>query len=163
MKIAVIYMSRHGTTGKVANLIAEKLERQHPVDVMNLARYPAFSPEPYDMVIIGGSIHLGLIQDEVRAFCERNLELLLQKEIGLYICCLLRERQEEQLQNAFPEKLMAHSKVHACLGGEFLMEKMDHEDWVVARVAAKSDKSVSKIDFQAIDRFCEKLLNGVHA
>ncbi len=159
----MIYMSRHGTTGKVANLIAEKLEREHPVDVMNLARFPALSPEPYDMVIIGGSIHLGQIQEEVRAFCERNLELLLQKEVGLYICCLLRERQEVQLRDAFPVKLLAHSKTHACLGGEFLMERMDHEDWVVARVAAKSDRSVSKIDFQAIDKFCESLLKGIHA
>ncbi|TXK36859.1 flavodoxin [Pontibacter qinzhouensis] len=161
MKIAVVYMSRHGTTGKVANLIAEKLEKEYPVDVLNLSRYPDFSPDAYDAVIIGGSIHLGAIQEEVQTFCEENLKLLLQKEIGLFICCLLQERQEEQLRQAFPEKLLQHSLLNACLGGEFLMEKMNQHDWLIARLAAKSDRSVSKINYAAVDRFTQHLLQDI--
>lgn len=51
-----------------------------------------------------------MIQKSIRSFCEQNLEALLQKETGLFICCMLKEKQEEQLESAFPEALRAHNK-----------------------------------------------------
>ncbi|WP_394697619.1 flavodoxin domain-containing protein [uncultured Sunxiuqinia sp.] len=86
-------------------------------------RNPCF--EDYDLVIIGGSIHAGQIQRRVREFRENNTEKLGLKEIGLFICCMMQgEQAQEQLNNAFPEKLHQYAKSKAILGSEYNFDKI---------------------------------------
>ena len=79
----------------------------------------------FGRLIIGGSIHAGQIQEKVKDFCEKNMENLLKKELGLFTCCMEEgEKAEAELWNVFSKKLREHAKATACLGGEFNFEKM---------------------------------------
>ncbi len=64
----------------------------------------------YDVVLIGGSIYAGKMQRTVVSFCERNRAALLQRSVGIFLCCLYQgEDALMQLQSAFPDWLLAHA------------------------------------------------------
>lgn len=160
MKTAILYRSHHGTTARVAALIAEKLR---DVTVLDLGKSPNPRIDGYDRIIIGGSIHIGMIQKGIRDFCEKNLETLLQKETGLFICCMLKEKQQEQFDHAFPEALKEHSKARACLGGELLFERMSCLERFIVKKVTKTDKSTPQIDLGAIGYFVRQLVEHEEA
>ena len=68
MKTAIIYMSKHGTTEKVVNIISDHLTLIN-TDVFNIRNVKAPDLIKYDFIIIGGSIHAGMIQKKVKQFC----------------------------------------------------------------------------------------------
>ncbi|WP_224997318.1 flavodoxin domain-containing protein [Cesiribacter sp. SM1] len=156
MKVAIVYCTHHGTTEKVARLLAQKLE-QHQVSVFDLGETPKPDIAPYDLVIIGGSIHVGMIQNKIKRFCEKNLEVLLEKEVGLFICCMLAENQKIQFERAYPAALRTHSKAHGYMGGEFKFEKMNFLEKLMVNVVAKTHESISRIHYASIDRFLQEL------
>lgn len=156
MKVAIVYCTHHGTTEKVARLLAQKLE-QHQVSIYDLGKTPDPAIRYYDQIIIGGSIHVGMIQKKVKRFCEKNLELLLEKEVGLFICCMLAENQKTQFERAYPAILRAHSKAHGYLGGEFIFERMNLLEKLMVNVVAKTHESISRIHYASIDRFLKEL------
>lgn len=73
MKTAILYTTTYGSTEKVANYIAEKLENQEIV-LVNLAENKNFDFSEFDNIILGGSIYLGDIQPEMFEFCTNNLD-----------------------------------------------------------------------------------------
>lgn len=158
MKAAIIYCSNHGTTEKVAGFISEKLKGDS-VTMINLLKDPDPSIQEYDKIIIGGSIHFGTIQKQIKRLCSRNEELLLRKDLGLFICCMLDEQQKEEFENAFPGNLRNHSRACGIFGGELFFEKMNFLEKIIVRKVAKADSDVSHIDYEAIDRFISQL-NG---
>lgn len=156
MKVAIIYSTRHGTTEKVARLIAEKLGK-HEVTCYDLHLTSAPLLEQYHRVIIGGSIHFGAIQKNVQKFCARHLDQLLQKEVGLFICCLDPEKEEQQLKQAFPEVLLKHSKAQGYMGGELNLEKMNWLERMIIKLVGKTKQSFSRIHYSAIDHFVNQM------
>ena len=60
MNTVIIYMSKHGTTEKIAELIKSKLEPSK-TQIFNLKKIRSIEFENYDIIIIGGSIHVGSI------------------------------------------------------------------------------------------------------
>lgn len=158
MKTVVIYCSNHGTTENVAGLIAERQKNSSSsVTMISLLKDPSPSVDEYDRVIIGGSIHFGTIQKQVKRFCQQNEKILLEKELGLFLCCMLEEKKDEEFEKAFPEKLRNHSKASGCFGGEFLFNKLNFLEKIIVKNVAKADKEISAIDYSAIDSFLDKL------
>ena len=156
MKTAIVYCSKHGTTEKIAGLIADKLDGEE-VSVINLDKDNGPDPEIFDRIIVGGSIHEGSIQKRVKQFYTKNLQTLLRKELGLFICYLNKEKQNEQFEHAFPQELREHSKARGYFGGELLFERMNFLDRWIVRIVAKKKENVSEIDYPAIDRFVADL------
>ncbi len=152
----IIFMSNHGCTERVCRDLAEKLNGEVTLSNLKEVKQPDFTE--YDRVIIGGSIHAGQIQKRLREFCENNLEKLGRKEVGLFICCMYEGEQAfQQLNNAFPEKLHQYSKAEAILGGQLNFEKMKLLEKAIIKKVAKVDKSVDKIDHQAIEKFAKRM------
>ncbi len=152
----IIYMSNHGCTENVSRDLALKLGGK--VELCNLKgnRNPDFSG--FDRLIIGGSIHAGSIQKRLYQFCEKNSEQLIQKELGLFICCMYKdEKATQQLTEAFPEKLHQYAKAEGLLGGELNFEKMKRIEKMVIKKVAKIDHSVNHINHQAIEKFAKKM------
>src|SRR5665647_1839513 len=109
MKTAIVYMSKHGTTAKIVKIISEHLTHQS-YDVFNLRNDNTPDISGYDFVIIGGSIHAGMIQKRVKQFCINNTIILLDKKVGLFLCCMeVGEKANEQFNNAFPAELREHA------------------------------------------------------
>ncbi len=149
-------MSKHGTTEKVARRIAEK-QPDTPVELINLRENKNPDIEDFDTVIIGGSIHAGTIQKRVTNFCKNNIELLLKKRTGLFLCCMMKEKGDEQFKAVFPGQLRNHAVANTCVGGEFLFEKMNFLERAIVKKAAQTEKSVSKLDETAIADFVGQL------
>ncbi|HKJ42405.1 MAG TPA: flavodoxin domain-containing protein [Sunxiuqinia sp.] len=156
MKTIIIYTSTHGFTDRIVHQLAEKLSGQ--IDFADLKKNPNPDFSDYERVLVGGSIHLGKIQRRVRHFCENNLEGLQQKKLGLFICGMAEGNEAKQeLKNAFPEELHQFAIHEAIFGGEFNFDKMNLLQKFMVRKIAKVEKSVEKVDHEAIDRFAERM------
>lgn len=157
-KIAIVYASRHGCTGKCARELQKKLERSS--EIYHLKKDPLPDLSSFNAIIIGGSIHIGKMSTRVRDFVSQNLTLLLGKKIGLFVCCMEEgEKAREQFRNAYPETLLAHAAATGIFGGELDFERMN---WLERSIMRKRDiqSSVSNIDHEAIREFAGKFLEG---
>lgn len=156
MKTLIAYSTTHGCTEKTANELAGFLGGQ--TSVLNLKKNRIDNLNDFDRVIIGGSIHAGQIQKRVKDFCNKNLEILKIKELGLFICCMEEgETAQKQLMEAFPEELHKVAKATAFFGGAFDFEKMNFLQKMIVKKVAKVEHSTSKVDHEAIRKFSKKM------
>lgn len=158
MKTIIIFDTKHGSTETVANIIAEKIKtRGEDVDIYNIDKTEVPNINDYNRIIIGGSIHAGNIQKSIKTFCEENKDTIMSKSLGLYICCMQKEQSAEQFKNAFDITLREHSISNGIMGGEFLFEKMNFIERFFVKKIAKVKESISKLDYESINKFVENL------
>ena len=150
-------MSKHGSTAKMVEMLKDRFENEK-IDTINLKKEKSPNISNYDEIIIGGSIHVGMIQKRITKFIENNMEFLLEKKIGLFMCCMYEdEKRENQFNTAFPEELRNHSSANGLFGGEFVFEKMNFLEKAIVKKVSEYSSTVSKIDEKAIDEFVEKM------
>ena len=162
MKIAIIYVSKHGTTEKVAHSIADKLRGRNDVELFSLKKIANPDISSFEMIILGSSIYAGQASGKIKSFCKMNEPVLLRKKTGLFVCGMHpdKEQQEKELKEAYPDLLMKKADVTGFLGGEFLFEKMNFFERLITSKIAKTKGSVSQINWDAIDDFVMKT-NGI--
>jgi menaquinone-dependent protoporphyrinogen oxidase len=156
MKTLIVYASKHGCT----ETCAEKLKSGLPggADLIHLKQKLDMNLESYDTVLIGGSIHAGKIQSSVKKFCADYESALLQKKIGLFLCCMEEgETAKTQFEAAFPAGLKDHAAAKGLFGGAFNFEKMNWLERIITKKIAKTDQSVSRINEDEISRFTTDL------
>ena len=159
MKVAIIYASKHGTTEKVANAIADKIRDTSDVEVFSLKKNPNPNISEFDTVILGSSVYAGQTSKKMKTFCKENESVLLQKKLGLFICGMHINKEEidKEIKISYPSTLQEKATVHEFLGGEFLFEKMNFFERFIARMIAKTKVSVHRIDWEGIDNFVQKI------
>lgn len=155
MKTAIIYYSKHGTTERVAHLIGENLN--HKVDYISLRENPKSDIRTYDRIILGTSIYAGTPGRKFSQFCNKNRSLLEEKVIGFFICCMNKEQEVEEMNNAFPEYLQRLAIPKAILGSEFLFDKMNCIERFITRKVTKIESSVSCLRYNAIIEFADSI------
>jgi menaquinone-dependent protoporphyrinogen oxidase len=157
MKTLIVYCSSHGTTERAASLVAEYLEGE--VLSVDLKRDKVhFELDDFDTVIIGGSIHAGSIQRRIRQFMAKYHAELLEKELGLFLCCMREgELAIEQFNNAFPQELRKNSAAMGLFGGEFLVSKMNFFERQVVKKVDGVVEDRSNLDNKAIMEFASKI------
>ncbi|MCF8224280.1 MAG: flavodoxin domain-containing protein [Bacteroidales bacterium] len=127
------------------------------VDLYRISRRRKINFSKYRTVIIGGSIHEGMIQRAVRSFCETNLKELLKVEVGLFICCVdPGENEDELLKEVFPDKLLGHALAKSYFGGELNFKKMNLMQKIMTRKKERLEV-MPEIDFDRILAFAERL------
>lgn len=153
MRTLIVYCSSHGTTEKAAGLVAEYLEGE--VLSVDLKRDKIdFELKDYDTVIIGGSIHAGSIQRRIKQFIAKHQDELLEKELGLFLCCMREgELAIQQFNQAFPQDLRKNSAAMALFGGEFLVSKMNFFERQVVKKVDGVVEDRSNLDTKAIMEF----------
>jgi menaquinone-dependent protoporphyrinogen oxidase len=156
MKTLITYCTTHGCTEKIAFEIKQFLGDD--VTLCNLKKEKAPDAAGFDRIIVGGSIHAGQIQGKIKSYCKANAEVLKQKELGLFICCMDEgEEAQTHLRNAYPDDLLQFAKATACLGGEFNFERMNFLERMIIRKISKVNHSTSKMDQQAIRKFSNRM------
>ena len=154
MKTLIVYASKYGCVADCATALKSKLSSEvELVDIKQLDKN--IELEKFETVIIGGSIYVGKIAKGLRLFCEDNLELLCQKEIGLFLCCGLLEQANEFFKNNFPSKLLEHAKVKQSFGSEARLEKMKLLDKTMLKAVTKGDFTPFKVSNENIEKFAE--------
>ncbi|RLD51150.1 MAG: flavodoxin, partial [Bacteroidetes bacterium] len=151
----IAYSTTLGCTEQCASKLKEDLGEG--VEMVRISRRRRYNFQDYNTIIIGGSIHEGMIQRSVFKFCENNLEVLLQKQVGLFICCMdLDANEQELIDRAFPVKLVKHALASGFFGGELNIKKMNLLQKIMTRKAARLKKEPD-IDFQKILDFARKI------
>lgn len=144
-------MSKHGTTEKVANIISEHLNLKS-IDIFNLRNNKTPDISNYDFVIIGGSIHVGMIQKRVKQFCIVNTNVLLEKKLGLFLCCMeVGEKATLQFENAYPVQLRQHAFYTGLMGGECLIDKMNFFERNLAKLVFGDPGKYPKLNDKEIN------------
>lgn len=156
MKTLIVYASSHGTTEKVANIIKEKLDSS-TVQTINLKSKQKIDLSNYETVIIGGSIHAGSIQREVKNFIKENTITLMEKRVALFLCCMNEKEEQTEFNNNYPELLRNHSTYNAIVGGEYIFEWMNFIEKFLVRKIAGVSASVSKLRYSEIDNLVNSL------
>jgi len=155
MKTLIAYSSTLGCTEQCASRL--KADLGNGVEMFRISRRRRVNLDWYETIIIGGSIHEGMIQRSVRTFCENNLDVLLKKQVGLFVCCVDPEADENELiDRAFPRELLEHALASGFFGGELNIKKMNLLQKIMTRKAARLQKE-PEIDFQKILKFARTL------
>ena len=152
MKALIIYMSNHGTTEKVVNRLSNLLG-YNTSTLVNLKYEKAPKLDEFDTIIIGGSVHGGKIQKRIRKFCDANISKLLEKNLGLFMCYMDTQNEDQEFKDSFPNLLIDHAVAKGFFGGEFKFEQMNLIEKYIAGKVTGNSKSVSRINSQAINHF----------
>ena len=99
-----------------------------------------------------------MINKKVKSFIDKNLDVLLEKKLGLFLCCLFEgEKALDQFQTAFPETVRNKAITHGLFGGELDFEKMNFLEKAIVKKVANIEQSVSNINYSNIKSFAEKM------
>jgi menaquinone-dependent protoporphyrinogen oxidase len=155
MKIAILYISKHGTTEEVAVSMAEKLKGNNEVELFSLKKNQNPDISGFEVVILGAPVYAGQVSGKMKTFCKANEATLLQKKTGLFVCGMHpdKKEQEKELKSAYSEALQEKAEVISFLGGKFLFEKMNFFERLIISKIAKTKTSVYRIDWEAVDDF----------
>ena len=157
MKTAIVYVSKHGTTEKTALKIQEGLGIS-ATQLFDLKKSSSLDLSQFDQIIIGGSIHAGMIQNRIKDFCNKNAVLLLEKRLGLFISCFYEgEIAQTQLEKAFPEVLRKHAISCKVMGGEMLLEEMNFFEKLIVKKVAGVTQTDSNIKNENIEAFINEM------
>lgn len=144
MKTLIAYASKYGTTKRCAESIAARIAGE--VDVVDIKRKSAVSLADYDSVVVGGPIYAGKVMSAVPAFCDKHREALLERTVGLFVCCLYEgETALTELDEAFPAWLNAHAAVRRAVGGAIDLARLGVVDRYLARKVAHLDEDVERV------------------
>jgi len=156
MKSLIVYCSSHGTTEKVVGLLSEQLTGE--ITSVDLNKGETWMDlEDYDAVIIGGSIHAGMIQRRIKRFIQAHHDELLVRELGLFLVCMHEGKVAiEQFNNAFPLELRKNSVALGLFGGEFLVSKMNFFERQVVKKVDGITTDKSKLDVESILEFASR-------
>ena len=156
MKTLIVFSSKHGCTEKCTDFLAKELKDKP--DIINLKNCKDIDLSLYDKVIIGGSIYIGKIQKEVSEFCSKNLDLLKEKEIGLFICGMQEgETINNEIIENFPPELINIAVTKSHFGGEFNFDKMSFFEKLIVKIISKTNSSKSNILSDNIHNFAEAI------
>lgn len=160
MSKLIVYATKYGCTEKAVNRLADYLGEGTQLFNLTSKDNKVIKLEEYDTVAVGGSIYAGNIQQEVKKFCSENINTLLQKKLGLFICCGFSEKAEEQLENSFDKKLLEHALTTAYFGYEFNFDQMNFVSRFMVKKLAKVKENKSEIKDENIKEFADKLQRG---
>ncbi len=152
MKILIVYASNHGTTAKVV----EKLSRligYNRCKSVNIRETTPPALDNFNSVIIGGSVHYGRVQRKIRKYCEKNLDELLTKQIGLFICYINQKEEIKEYIDSYPAELIQHAHAEGFFGGELKLEKMNLLERYLVKKRLDYSESIRRIDSQSINHF----------
>lgn len=159
MHTLIVYATHHGCTEKAAQLLKHKL--MDKVQVLNLKKDTLPDLADFDRLIIGGSIHAGMIQGSVKKFYKKHMTELLEKPLGLFLCCMYEDAlAQKQFEEAYPEVLRKHAKAAGLFGGAFDFGKMNFIEKKIVEKVAGVKENTTNFSEEAIEDFAKHFQSG---
>lgn len=129
----------------VSEILIDKLDGE--VVVVDIKKNKMPDINSFDNIVVGGSIYAGNIQKGIKEFCLKNLEILKNKKIGIFVCCMTEgEKAIEQLNSCFPNELVSMATVKEHFGGGFIFSKMNFFEKTIIKMVSKKENKGSKVD-----------------
>lgn len=123
MKTLIIYASKYGYTEELVKKMI--VESNNEFDSININSTNKIDLSKYEGVILGSSIYIGQMNRKLKDFVSKNLNVLMDKKISLFLACGSEENFDLQVKNNFPEALVEHASSITYLGGKIQKEKLN--------------------------------------
>ncbi|KUK21624.1 MULTISPECIES: flavodoxin domain-containing protein [Pseudothermotoga] len=157
VKVLVAYDTYTGTTEKCAKILAEKFKEAR---IINLAKGYGVVLNEYDCVVVGSYVHAGKISKRVKKFCEKNIENLRGKKIGIFLCMLGEEKDfEEYVSRNFSSQFLDLVKAKDYFGGELNYERMNFVFRFILKLIVKNTKPKLGVREEKIENFAKQLMD----
>jgi len=154
MKTIIVYATKYGAAGEIAQRISKKIEGAVIHDLKQGA-IPDLAA--FDCVIIGASVYAGTIRKEAKAFVLQNADTLLQKKLGLFISGMGGSDEKACFEKNFPLGVLQAAKAANFLGGIFDPIKANFMERFIMKIVTKQPGYLSNISDSKIERFVEIL------
>lgn len=135
-KTLILYASQYGYGAECANQLRSLMPEE--VTLVDLTKATNPELDGYDTIIVGGSVYMGKAMRQTIDFCAANESALLQRKLGLFLCCGLPQNVEQSFAASFSEPLRKHATVSGCFGGELRLGKMKPMHKMIANMMQKA-------------------------
>lgn len=176
MKLLVAYATTEGHTRNIAEFIAQTAAAQnHAVDVCDSAMPIRLTRAGYDAAILGGSVHQGQHQMQLRNFVLEHSAVLRALPCAFFSVSLSAAIAQEMYQEeaegyvqSFLEDVAWQPLETACFAGALKYGEYDYFKLMVLKLLAGQlapgtvkAKDTIYTDWQAVKTFTEKFLQRV--
>ncbi len=144
MKTLIVYSTKYGSTEKCVEMLKQELTGE--VDLCNLKHNKKPNIDNYDNVIIGGPVFIGKLKKDVSTFVKKNLNQLLEKRVGLFICGIRPGEEGVNQLYGYPKSLLDHAVTKEIFGGEITFNKMNFIDRKLTKMVSNADNDFPKLD-----------------
>lgn len=173
MKILIVYATSEGQTRKIARFMEEVLQAEnHKVVIADATEEPP-SPENFDAVLIGSSIHIQKYHSSIKDYIMKNLDELNQKHsaffsVSMAIASNIEEEHEEVKKVAlgFMEKTGWKPHKISHMAGALKYTQYDYFKKLIMRMIAKKEggstdttKDHEYTDWDAVRSFAQDFAN----
>ncbi len=170
-RILLVYASKTGTTQDTAteitkylsipcdlyNCRAELLDGEKAVQVS--VKPDGLNWDTYGMVIIGTAMYMGSPMKEIKLFCKKFLEKLIQKSLVLYSCGIGSETEDKKyIWNNLPKEITHKVMLYRHLGGEIREDRMNAFARFAMREYVKQHGPATGIDHGRIKEFSNEIM-----
>ncbi len=157
MKTLIVYATKYGSTVDCAARLRDKLAGG--AELHNLKTSPDVPIDSYDTIVVASPVYAGRLLKPVYPFFERYRAKLLEKPLGIFLCCGTdRLKPEKALRANIDEAFVEHAKVLGQFGGEFRKKGMSLPDRLMLWLAfLKTGLPHPDFKPEEIDKFAKRL------
>jgi len=155
MSTIIVYTTNYGTTEKCARIIADKIGGDTQLVRLGSNEVPCLHCA--QNIIIGGSIYAGRVQSALKKFIAKNIDVLIQKKVGLFLCAAENNEphRTQQIENAFDKRLREHAVIIETAGYQIDYDKLSMIHKIITKLVSKQSESQSALDMDALDRIAD--------
>jgi menaquinone-dependent protoporphyrinogen oxidase len=176
MKLLVVYATTEGHTRNIAEFMAQIATAQnHIVDVCDSAMPIRLAKTSYDAVILGGSVHQGQHQMNLRNFVFENVATLNEVPCAFFSVSLsaaineaMYQHEAQSYVSSFLEDVGWQPLERACFAGALKYSEYDYFKRMVLKMLAGqltagtvTARDTVYTDWEAVKTFTERFLEGV--
>lgn len=158
MKTIVVYDTKHGTTRKVAQKLAEAIGQEASTCDLSQGGRPDLSS--FDTVVLGGPVYAGSWSRRATAFARANQAVLAGKRFAAFASGYAIDQGKAALQSALPPHLASAAVSLASLGGAYVFKQMGAFERFIVKLVSKSTADASSVDGAAIAGLARAVKGG---
>ena len=158
MKTLIVYASKYGCAADCALYLKKNIPGETVLLDIN-KHNNCIQLDEFDTVIIGGSIYVGKVSKKLRTFCEKNCNVMVKKNIGIFICGALAAHEDEYFSANFPKEMTDHARSKKMFGSEARLDKLSTFDKLIIKAVTKGDFSNFKLSGENMDAFLKEMMS----
>lgn len=155
MDSVIYYYSKHGTTKKIVDYVAEKLQ---VVKVEDITSTPD-NVKSFDDILIFTPIYGGNIPRRVKVFINENKSDLLDANLSIFLCGANSKDEEKVIELNFYDSIIEHANFIKYIGGGFNFDSLNFLEKFIIKIVAKQKESSEKINYELLDELLKKRLD----
>jgi len=153
-----MYATKSGTTKKCSDKLAELI----PDTIICNFREKPKNIEQFPNIILGSYVRMNKIDHSLVRFMKKYSGILIEKKVGVFVCCLSKDEPSQIMKKIIPETLRKGINRFESFGGELDLSKLNGMYKIIMKAMIENpDTGVQteyEIDESAIKSFAEYFL-----